>query len=64
VGSALDAVRKRRRKPTQQTQKEKKARVLDSGLENMSESWSSLITGQQRCKAKLINNQQPISVGV
>jgi hypothetical protein len=44
--------------------------VLDSGLENMSESRSSLITGQQRKSKQLMpqkkffNNQQPISVGV
>jgi hypothetical protein len=45
-----------------------KSRVLDSGLKNMSESWSSLITGRRRCKAKasseFFKNQQPISVGV
>jgi hypothetical protein len=28
--------------------REKKARVLDKVMKNMSESWSSLITGQQR----------------
>jgi hypothetical protein len=30
----------------------KKSQVLDSGSKNMSESWSSLITGRRRCKAK------------
>jgi hypothetical protein len=30
------------------------SQVLDSVSENMSESWSSLITGQQRCKATVL----------
>jgi hypothetical protein len=30
------------------TAKEKKAQVVDKVLKSMSESWSSLITGQQR----------------
>jgi hypothetical protein len=64
MGSALEAGLERKPSADATAAERQKARVLDSGFENMSESWSSLITGQQRCKAKLINNQQPISVGV
>jgi hypothetical protein len=40
------------------------SKALDKELKKVPESLSSLIAGQQRRKAPLFNNKQPISVGV